>query len=178
MRDVIEVQLPNVYRFALRLAKGDVHTAEDLTQETLLRAFRNPPRATAPKAIRVWLFRIASNCLTDQARRHQRNSQALKRIGSEQTDASISVEKHFELKEEVDQSLRHLDNLPDRQRSVLYLVACEQLSIDEVADVLQVSTDAVKASLCVARARMRHVMRSDSAKTQNGRPSSTTDPGR
>jgi RNA polymerase sigma factor (sigma-70 family) len=47
--------------------------------------------------------------------------------------------------------------LPDRQRQVLYLHACEDLSLAEIAEVLEISHSAVKSSLAVARKRMRQL---------------------
>jgi RNA polymerase sigma factor (sigma-70 family) len=48
-----------------------------------------------------------------------------------------------------------MDWLPSRQREVLCLHACQQLSLAEIAEVLQLSPEAVKASLSLARKKMR-----------------------
>ena len=48
-----------------------------------------------------------------------------------------------------------MDTLPARQREVLYLATCEELSLMEVADVLEITPAAAKASLSLARKRMR-----------------------
>ena len=66
----LEPHLPHVYRFALRLA-GDPHLAEDLTQETYLRAWRGRRQLRSAQSARVWLFRISVNLWRDQLRRGQ-----------------------------------------------------------------------------------------------------------
>ena len=68
MRNLLEQYVPRLYRFALRLT-NDHHAAEDLTQETMLRAWQNRSRLRDPERARVWLFRIAANLWRDQTRR-------------------------------------------------------------------------------------------------------------
>ena len=58
-------------------------------------------------------------------------------------------------REELARALAALDGLPRRQRDVLYLSACEGLTAAEVADVLDMTANAVKASLSLARKTMR-----------------------
>src|SRR5262245_49072471 len=55
--DDLEAWVPRVYRFALRLCH-DPHAADDLTQETLLRAWRHRGHLRDERAMCVWLFRI------------------------------------------------------------------------------------------------------------------------
>jgi len=60
----------------LYLDTGSVHRAEDLLQETLLRAFRSLHRLADPAGFRPWLFTIAHNALTDAARRDGRQKRS------------------------------------------------------------------------------------------------------
>src|SRR5438067_2836878 len=66
--DLLDEWVPRVYRFALRLCR-DRHAAEDLTQETFLRAWRRRGRLRDERAARAWLFRITANLWRDQVRR-------------------------------------------------------------------------------------------------------------
>ena len=59
------------------------------------------------------------------------------------------------VRDDAERLLAALDRLPDRQREVLYLSACEQLPIADIASVLDITPAAVKASLSLARARLR-----------------------
>jgi RNA polymerase sigma factor (sigma-70 family) len=52
-------------------------------------------------------------------------------------------------------ALAAMDELPPRQRQVLYLVTCEQLDHDEIAAVLEITVAAVKSNLSIARKEMR-----------------------
>jgi RNA polymerase sigma-70 factor (ECF subfamily) len=158
VRALLEEYLPRVYRFALRLTR-DRHQAEDLTQETLLRAWRHRNRLRRPGAACVWLFKIAVNLRRDQVRRSKRSRQE---VGSRVDDCEstqLSPAQAMTEQEDLQRVLKTMDCLPSRQREVLYLHACEHLSVAEMADVLDISTDAVKASLCLARKRMRRELR-------------------
>jgi RNA polymerase sigma-70 factor (ECF subfamily) len=143
-----------VYRFALRLT-GDPHTAEDLAQETMLRSFSNSSSLREPKALRVWLFRTARNLWIDQVRR---NLSAVSAAGHDVDGLSApeSVPSTgLETAEAQTRVLAELRTLPPKQREVLYLHACEDLSLGEIADVLQSSVNAVKTNLSLARKAMR-----------------------
>jgi len=150
----LEEHAQRVWRFALRLT-GDVHQAEDLAQEVLLRAWRYRWRLRDPERGRVWLFRITTNLWRDQARRSNRRPACnlMPAVDQQGTDAA-PVQELID-QEDVKQALNAMDGLPARQREVLFLHACEGLSLDAIAKVLGISTDAAKASLCLARKTMR-----------------------
>lgn len=154
MRGLLEEHVPRVYRFALRLT-GDPHQAEDLTQETFLRAWRGRKRLRDPDALRLWLFKIAVNLWRDRVRRARRAPQPADSPIDGQASPSASPVQQALQREEVARALTALDSLPPRQREVLYLNAREALSIAQIADVLGVSHEAVKSSLSLARKRMR-----------------------
>ena len=154
MRGLLEEHVPRVYRFALRLT-GDRHQAEDLTQETFLRAWRGRKRLRDPDALRVWLFKITVNLWRDRARRARRAPQPADSPTEDPESRSVSPAEQALQREDVARALAAIDSLPPRQREVLYLCACEELSIAQIAEVLQVSPTAVKSSLSLARKRMR-----------------------
>jgi RNA polymerase sigma-70 factor, ECF subfamily len=154
VRDLLEEYVPRVYGFALRLTH-DRHAAEDLTQETMLRAWRKRGLLRKPQAARVWLFRIAVNLWRDQLRRGQspvaragplEESQAADRPGPDQQVTD---------QDDLSRVLKEMDSLPQRQREVLYLSACEGLSACAIAEILAISPDAAKANLSLARKKLR-----------------------
>ncbi len=151
MADWLEEWAAPVYRFSLRLT-GDLHTAEDLAQEALLRAWNGRRRLRDPRATRVWLFRIAANLWRDWLRRRKTRPAPLPEDYPGPTPAP---DQFLSEQEELGRALSALDGLPSRQREVLYLNACEGLPPSEIADVLSISPEAAKASLCVARQKLR-----------------------
>jgi len=149
--DAIEVHVGSVYRYALRLTcRRDL--AEDLTQETLLRAWRNRQKLRERRAARVWLFQIATNIWTDQLRR--------RRLAPERLEAEPACRRPLpaiviDEREDVRMALAAMDELPPRQRQVLYLVTCENMAYVDVATILGINESAVKANLSLARITMR-----------------------
>jgi RNA polymerase sigma-70 factor (ECF subfamily) len=147
----LEQHVETVYRYALRLA-GRRDLAEDLTQETLLHAWRSREKLRDPQVARVWLLRIATNLWTDQLRRTRFQPGAL----SGEPPCPYRVPERAILEsEQVRLALAAMDELPPRQRQVLYLITCQQQSQTEVAEVLGIEKSTVKANLSLARKEMR-----------------------
>jgi RNA polymerase sigma-70 factor (ECF subfamily) len=152
--DLLEAWVPRVYRFALRLS-DDPHTAEDLTQETFLRAWRHRGRLRDARSARVWLFRITANLWRDRLRRGRSPVARAGPLEDAEPARARPPEQRLAGQEDLGRALEALASLPSRQREVLYLSACEGLTTAEVADVLGISADAAKANLSLARKKMR-----------------------
>jgi RNA polymerase sigma-70 factor, ECF subfamily len=147
----LEDHLGTVYRYALRLA-GQSDTAEDLTQETMLRAVSRWHSLRDERVVRLWLLRIATNVWTDHLRRSKFRPRVLV---DEPACGRPTAAVVAEGQENLARALAAMDELAPRQRQVLYLVTCEQLTQDEVAQVLGIGKSAVKAALSLARREMR-----------------------
>ncbi len=151
MTEALEQLLPSVYRYSLWLC-GRRDTAEELAQETFLRAWRRRNHLQDPDKARAWMYRIARNLWFDQNRRR---AGALILDPAEVKQTGKDVPETAEHREELARALSALETLPERQRDVLFLFACEGLSVAEIAEVLSISPGAVKSSVCVARQTMR-----------------------
>jgi RNA polymerase sigma-70 factor, ECF subfamily len=151
---LLEEWLPRVYRFALRLC-DDPHVAEDLTQETFLRAWRQWSRLRNERAGLVWLLKITANLWRDQLRRGRCLVARADSCAEEYPDPAHAPEKIAAEREELGRAMAALALLPARQREVLYLSACEGLASAAIGEVLGISADAVKANLSLARKKMR-----------------------
>ncbi|HEX4414780.1 MAG TPA: RNA polymerase sigma factor, partial [Lacipirellulaceae bacterium] len=101
---------------------------------------------------RVWLLKIATNLWNDQSRRRKHDTQS---IIADPPCPRATASTIGDARESVELALAAMDDLPPRQRQVLYLITCEQMTNDEVANVLQLSEAAVKANLSLARKEMR-----------------------
>jgi RNA polymerase sigma-70 factor, ECF subfamily len=156
VREKLVELLPSVYRFAFRLC-GNQHTAEDLAQDAILQACRRTDTSPNERALRIWLFRVVTNRWIDVCRKNQQTkfdaSHSVETVLASEITAPESVELH----ETIFQAMQIMNRLPERQRTVLHLSACEQMSNSEIAGILNITTDAVKSSLSIARAEMRNM---------------------
>jgi len=155
VNSLLDEYLDSVYRYALRLTRN-TDQANDLTQDTMLRAWRKRSSLREPDKAKVWLLRIANNLWTDQLRRKVHEPQLLKQPPKSREP---TVTKKIIQQENVAQAIAVLDQLPDRQRQVMHLITVEQLSQQAAAEILGISIAAVKASLSMARKQMREQLR-------------------
>jgi RNA polymerase sigma-70 factor, ECF subfamily len=149
----LENLIPSLFRFVCRLT-GQADWAEDLTQETLLRAWEKRRQIREAGSVRVWLFRIAVNLFRDQVRQNKRRP-VLEPDAESALDPSPEPSRTLGEREEVLEVLKVLEQLPPRQREVLHLSAVEEFRVAEIAEILGISPNAVKVNLCEARKKMR-----------------------
>ncbi len=157
VKDLVQQHVGRVYRFALRLT-GDRHLAEDLTQDTFAKAWQNRRRLRQPEAARAWLFRIAVNLWRDRLRQKRRRPKSEEIAPDDCLSEGKPPDGELVDREDLQRTLDAMDLLPERQREVLYLHACEELSLAEIGNILDISPDAAKASLSLARKRMRRLV--------------------
>jgi RNA polymerase sigma-70 factor (ECF subfamily) len=141
--------LPRLRRFAVALT-GNLDQADDLVQETCLRALSNVEQWQPGTRLDSWMFRIAQNLWLDRVRaikvRGERvDVEAAERVAGE--DGRDVAESRLALKEVV-AAMRHL---PDEQRVLVALVCVDGLSYREAAEVTKVPIGTVMSRLARAR---------------------------
>jgi RNA polymerase sigma-70 factor (ECF subfamily) len=163
---------------------GSVLDAEDLVQETLLRAWRSRATFQAQASPRTWLYRIATNaCLTALAHRPRRllpediggSSPDVAwlepypdRLLDDLADAAPGPEAAYEQREATGLAfVAALQHLPPRQRAVLLMRDVVGLGVAEVALQLESSREAVSSAHQRARATLRPHLRGTTARSLN-----------
>ena len=137
-----------IYRFLVRLCAGDRQEAEDLCQETFLRAFRAFDRLDGSANHRAWVYRIAYNSFLNDRRRRRRTEVRL----DESTPAGRASDDARELARAV---LRFVAELPPKQRAALVLRRVEGREYDEVAEILGCSEESARANAYQALKKVR-----------------------
>ncbi|WP_445148046.1 RNA polymerase subunit sigma-70 [Baekduia sp. Peel2402] len=154
---------------------GSRHDAEDLVQETLLRAWRSFGGFEGRAAVSTWLYRIATNaCLDEIARRPRRAEPVVgpypdalvAGAGAGAAAPIADPEARYALREGLELALlTAIQRLPGRQRAVLILRDVLGWSGPEVADLLETSVPAVNGALQRARATIDTAVPAASART-------------
>jgi RNA polymerase sigma-70 factor (ECF subfamily) len=143
---------------------GSVHDAEDVVQETLLRAWRSLDRFERRAAVGTWLYRIATNaCLDEIERRPRRASVAVEPYPDERVAEAAGPiadpAARYALREGMELALlTAIQRLPGRQRAVLILRDVLGWTGPEVADLLETTVAAVNGALQRARATVEDVV--------------------
>lgn len=155
--------LETLYKIARRLSKSE-HVAEDLVQETYLKAFKSFDGFEMREfGIRPWLLRILHNTFLNRLAREGRSprpadhEQLEKMLGSDGPQRATEDPPRLD-PEQLDQEVkRAIDQLPTEFREVVLLWGTMELSYQEIADILGVPIGTVMSRLHRAR---QHLMRS------------------
>jgi RNA polymerase sigma-70 factor (ECF subfamily) len=130
---------------------GDRITAEDIVQETFLRVYRNKHRYKEIAKFSTWIYTIAGNLgRTELRRRKIRNIFSISQRGEteidyEIPDTTLDVEKQVEGKIRQKQIMKEICNLPVYFREVIILRDTQDLSYEEISQILKVPLGTVKS---------------------------------
>ena len=155
----------NVYNLCYRMA-GDPDDAMDLSQETFLRAWRCLDQYQFASAFSTWLYRLCSNICIDflrKRRRHQTVPLTFEDAdGEEQTyavpDAQPLPEEQVELKLTRETLAAAMAQLLPEHRAVLQLRVVNEMSYEQIADVLDIQIGTVKSRLSRARNQLKKIL--------------------
>ena len=154
--ELVKATYQRVHALAFRLT-GNEHDADDVVQDTYVRAFRSLRKFRGDARFSTWLHRITANSASTMMGRSQRHRH-------DDIDSVIDLADHrddsnpeFQLQNgAVGVRLRKaLDNLPERLRNVVVLRDVHGMSHREIAEELDISEAAAKVRLHRARARLR-----------------------
>ncbi|WP_164669666.1 sigma-70 family RNA polymerase sigma factor [Virgibacillus doumboii] len=159
-----QLKLENLYKqyaktlyFYLMRLSGSAQLAEDLTQETFVRATIHLNTYEGEEA-RGWLFKVARNAYLDEWRKQKRRKTfPLLSIFSSKQDmiSPYGIPEDSLLMHETLQQLEDLlEFLPEQYRSVIYLREFEEFSYKEIMEALQLTEEQVKVTLHRARKRL------------------------
>jgi RNA polymerase sigma-70 factor, ECF subfamily len=155
------------YRHALQVhcyrMLGSPHDAEDIVQETLLRAWRALERFEPRASLRTWLYRIATNACLDEIERRPRRPEPVEPFASDLLDLAASPTydpvARYAQREGLELALlAAIQLLPGRQRAVLILRDVLGWTGPEVATLLESTVAAVNSALQRARATVDGAM--------------------
>lgn len=151
-------EMDAVYRFALRLSQ-DPERAQDLTQESFLRAYRNRERYRPGTQARSWLFTICRNLFLRGENRSQRHREVMAEVASEDPrrisrEATVFLDVRDRDPEGAfwdqvvdEEILREIDGLPEEFREPVVLSDLEDLSYREISQILELPLGTVKSRL-------------------------------
>ena len=146
-----------LYTFVLRMVRRP-SVAEELVQETFVRAFRAAPRYKPMASVSTWLFHIAARLAMNEAARAHHVHEIIRDVPDAPAEVRGPLEEleRKELSRTIEDALAQL---PPQQRAAVVLARFEDMSYREIGKVLGVSEGAVDGLLQRARQTLARLLR-------------------
>ncbi len=142
-----------LYRLALRITL-DSAEAEDIVQDTMIRVWNKRNEWAQFNSIEAFCLTVARNLAIDRSQKSEAQNIELTTETQEMSDGS-TPERQLERSEQMDLVRKLINELPEKQRTIIQLRDIEEKSYKEIADVMQLTEDQVKVTLFRARQRIK-----------------------
>jgi RNA polymerase sigma-70 factor (ECF subfamily) len=144
-----------VYRTALAIS-GDQEAASDLLQDTFLRLYRFAGRVDPERPLEPWLYRVTANLSYTWVKRQRRWIHPLDEIAEWFSSGRKQSPQYIvEMDEESDRVQQAIASLPLAQRVVVALYYINDLSLQEISEILEIPEGTVKSRLHYGREGLR-----------------------
>jgi RNA polymerase sigma-70 factor, ECF subfamily len=152
-KDGLIAEIPNLRAFAASLS-GSMQLADDLVQDTLLKAWGNADKFQPGTSLRAWLFTILRNTYYSLYRKRGREVQDSEGTYADRLATHGNQESHLDLAD----FRKALAKLPEEQREVLIMVGATGLSYEETAEICGVAIGTIKSRVNRARAKLAELL--------------------
>ena len=160
---LVEVYEDKVYNLCLRMC-SDREDARDLAQEAFLKAWRGLRFYKQEAAFSTWLYRLTSNVCIDYLRQKKRRS-AVSFVTADEEGVQLDIpdptptpEQQVMDEQTKEQVANAMSQLEEEFRLVLTLRVVEELSYDEIAEIMELKVGTVKSRLARAREKLRKIL--------------------
>jgi RNA polymerase sigma-70 factor, ECF subfamily len=153
LRDDLLAAVPSLRAFAISLA-GDVDRADDLVQDTLLRALANIHRFERGTNLNAWLFTILRNLFHSEFRKRRREVEDVEGTYS----ARLTTLPDQQARLDLEDFRSALAKLPPDQREALLLVGASGFSYEEAAAICECAVGTIKSRVNRARTRLAQML--------------------
>lgn len=142
-----------LYRLALRIT-FDSAEAEDIVQDTIIRVWNKRDEWEELDSVEAYCLAVARNLAIDRSQKSEAQNLELTSETQEMPDA-LTPDRKFEQDEQLKIVHQLINELPEKQRTIVQLRDIEGKSYKEIAEVLQLTEEQVKVNLFRARQRIK-----------------------
>lgn len=153
MQDQLAALVPNLRAFAKSLC-GNAHYADDLVQETLVKAWKHQDSFAPDSNLKAWLFTILRNVFLSDRRKMKHEVRDQDGLMAEQLSVNGAQIGHMDF---LDFTLA-LDKLPPEQKEALILIGAEGFSYEEAALMCGCAVGTIKSRVNRARTKLCELM--------------------
>lgn len=164
--EIVEIYKDKVFQLSFRML-GNRHEAEDIAQEAFIRAYVNIQSYNINLKFSTWLYRIATNLCIDRIRKKKPDYYLDAEVaGTEGLTMYSQIPAQTRLPEDDVESLelqdtiqREISNLPEKYRTVIVLKYIDELSLNEISEILDIPLGTVKTRIHRGREALRKQLR-------------------
>jgi RNA polymerase sigma-70 factor (ECF subfamily) len=161
---IVDLFKDKIYRHCFRMV-GNGHEAEDLAQETFLKAYRNIDKYNNDFKFSTWIFRIATNLCIDRLRKKKPDYYLDAEVpGTEGANMYSQLAVEDPLPEEVvtenerrNELQQEIMKLPEKYRTAIVLKYVEDLSLEEISQIMDIPVPTVKTRIHRGREALKKV---------------------
>jgi len=160
-RVLVERHSRSIYRLAYRMT-GRPEDAEDVVQETFVRAYRQLGRFEARSNFGTWLYRVGFNCAIDymRARPHRESAEPQETLERISPGSSAPSMDDLVFAGQISERVQHaLNELSPQERAAFLMRHYHGCSIEEICEALDLKSNAAKHSIFRAVKKMRVALR-------------------
>lgn len=150
--DFVTLHQEALRRFLMAMCCGDDQLADDMAQETLIKAYLSCDGLRDDARFKTWVFRIAINVFLNHRRSVRPTVEVSEATAVEVTEGSDGSFRYEEL-------YAALGRIPERERSAILLFYMEGYSVREIAVMVEVSNEVVRQYLSRGRRHLREIMK-------------------
>jgi RNA polymerase sigma-70 factor (ECF subfamily) len=169
LREDLLASIPNLRAFAVSLA-GNSERADDLVQETLMKAWAKFDTFQEGTNLRAWLFTILRNEFYSQVRKRGREVEDAEGTYAARLASQPAQTGHMDMSDFRDA----LAQLPADQREALILVGASGFSYEEAADICECAVGTIKSRVSRARTRLAEILSLENGETYGADPMSAS----
>lgn len=148
--ELVQIEQDSLRRFLLALCEGDQALADDLAQETLVKAWLASDRYVERFKFSTWIFKIARNTFLDYQKRADRPSEPI--------DETLPSPGKSDDAYKYDDLYHALSQLVEKQRTVILLYYMQGYSVNEIAQIIDSNPVAVRQYLSRGRKQLRKLL--------------------
>lgn len=160
--ELVELYKDKIYHLAYRMLNNR-HEAEDVVQETFLRVYRNLDRYDDKQKFSTWIYRIGTNLCIDRLRKRRPVYSLDAEVNDQEgidgysmiPSTNVTPETELLLSETQRLIYEAIDSLPVKYRSVMILRYLQDLSLQEIGDVLDMPVTTIKTRVHRGREFLR-----------------------
>jgi len=165
--DIYDEHVSMVFNLCLNYVQQR-EEAEEITQDVFLKVYQKFNGFNQRAQLKTWIYRISINACLDHLKAKKRKKRSIFFSQKEEDLPEVQDMDHpgvlLENQEALKELFKHIESLPEKQRSVLILKAIEGLSQKEIADILKTSEKAVESLFSRAKENLRQTRKDSEGK--------------